>query len=249
MVRQSKVVPFFSIITCTKNSSNYIRTCLESIKSQTFRDFEQIIIDGKSTDQTIGILSKYKLKPFSQSPSGIASAMNAGVKHARGQYLFFLNSDDSFYDADVLKKVHSFLLAHPDLDWVFGNIHETDGVKTIGFPPKRKIFQGMHPNLLKYYNYIPHQATFIKKSVFTQHGLFDESLKSMMDPEYWLRICDATQWGYMPIVVANYLIRPDSQSENISHAEANTREYEIVQSKYLTFLELSLAKLINKILR
>lgn len=249
MVRQQKVAPFFSIITCTKNSSQFIGTCLESIKAQKFSNFEQIIVDGQSTDQTISIVRKYHLKPYSLEPGGIAHAMNEGIRQSSGQYLFFLNSDDSFYTDDVLQCVHDYLINHPSLDWVFGNIHETNGTKTIGFPPRRKILQGKHPNLLKYYNYIPHQSTFINKRVFTKFGLFDEGLKSMMDPEYWLRISQDTKWGYMPITVANYLIRPDSQSEDVSHAKQNTLEYEVVQRKYLNSYERCLAKIINKAIR
>jgi hypothetical protein len=138
---------------------------------------------------------------------------------------------------------------HHSLDWVFGKIHETDGVNTIGFPPKRKIFQGNHRTILKFYNYIPHQASFVKKVVFDKYGLFDESLKSMMDPEYWLRIAPSTTWDYMPIIVANYLIRSDSQSESLSNAKSNTKEYTSVQSKHLNPLELFAAHVINHFLR
>lgn len=249
MVSKKPVTPFFTIITCTRNSAKFIRKCLDSVKSQTFRDFEHVIIDGKSDDQTTAILKKYGLTYISATPSGIANAMNQGVKVARGRYVYFLNSDDSLYNSDVLQDVHDYLINHSELDWVFGNIHETDGEKTIGFPPIRKIFQGAHPNILKFYNYIPHQATFIQKSVFEKYGGFDESLKSMMDPEYWLRISGSTNWGYMPIVVANYLIRPDSQSENLAHARANTKEYEQIQARYLSPLQFALARLINKVIR
>lgn len=175
--------------------------------------------------------------------------MNLGISVAKGKYLYFLNSDDSFYNDDVLQQVHNYLSEHPNLDWVFGHIHETDGVRTIGYPPLRRIFKGSHPTLLKFYNYVPHQATFVKKSVFDKHGYFDEGLSTMMDPEYWLRISSVTNWGYMPVVVANYLIRPDSQSENKNNQQKNTIEYEMIQSKYLSKLELVVAKLINKLLR
>jgi glycosyltransferase involved in cell wall biosynthesis len=249
MVSKKPVTPFFTIITCTRNSSAFIQKCLDSVESQTYQDFEHIIVDGDSTDKTTAILKESDQKFISLPPAGIANAMNAGIKAAHGKYLYFLNSDDSLYDSAVLQDVHDYLINQRELDWVFGNIHETDGKKTIGFPPIRKLFQGAHPNILKFYNYIPHQATFIKKSVFAKYGLFDESLKSMMDPEYWLRISKTTTWGYMPIVVANYLVRSDSQSENIQHIAANTVEYESVQARYLSTIELMLAKLINKILR
>ena len=249
MVQTKSLTPFFSVITCTKDSAKFLVNCLDSVKIQTFRDFEHIIVDGKSVDNTKQILAKYSKKIISSPPRGIANAMNIGLTHAKGKYIYFLNSDDSFYDHSVLQKVHDFLSMHQDLDWVFGNIHETDGVHTVGFPPRWKILQGKHPFFLKFYNYIPHQATFVKKTVFDTYGGFDEKLKSMMDPEFWLRIARVTNWDYMPIIVANYLIRSDSQSENLFHAPSNTAEYELVQSKYLNWLELFFAKHINKILR
>lgn len=249
MVQAKSVIPFFSIITCTRNSEKYLNTCLQSVEAQTYKNYEHIIIEGNSTDDTINILKKYSKNIISTPPKGIANAMNVGLGRAKGKYIYFLNSDDSFYDASVLQKVHDYLFANPNYDWVFGNIHETDGQKTIGYPPKRKIFQGKHPTILKFYNYIPHQGTFVKKAVFGKFGTFDEKLKSMMDPEYWLRIAPHTDWDYMAITVANYLIRPDSQSENLSNAASNTLEYELVQSKYLSTLGLVFAKLINKILR
>lgn len=249
MVSKKPVTPFFTIITCTRNSSKFIRNCVNSVKSQTFKDFEHIIVDGESTDNTGAILKQYGYKYISLPARGIANAMNAGIRAAHGKYIYFLNSDDSLYNPGVLQGVHDYLINNSELDWVFGNIHETDGIKTIGFPPIRKIFQGKHPNILKFYNYIPHQATFVKRSVFKKYGMFNEELKSMMDPEYWLRISGSTKWGYMPIVVANYLIRADSQSENLDNVGSNTAEYERVQSKYLSALEILIAKLINKIVR
>lgn len=249
MPNQLTVTPFFSIITCTKNSAKFLNTCLDSVKAQTFRDFEHIIVDGESTDETLNIVSKYSKNFLSTPPQGIANAMNMGLAKTKGKYIYFLNSDDSFYDASVLQKVHDYLVANKGFDWVFGNIHETDGNKTIGYPPRLKIFQGKHPTMLKFYNYIPHQATFVLKSVFDKFGSFDENLKSMMDPEYWLRISGSTNWDYMPIIVANYLIRPDSQSENPDHTKSNTAEYEMVQRKYLSNLEQILAKLLNKAVR
>ncbi|MBP9669847.1 glycosyltransferase [Candidatus Woesebacteria bacterium] len=249
MVPKNPVAPFFSIITCTRNSAKFIRKCLNSVKSQTFKDFEHIIVDGESTDKTTTILKEHGYKFVSLPAKGIANAMNAGIRVAHGKYIYFLNSDDSLYNREVLQNIHDYLINHSGLDWVFGNIHETDGKKTIGFPPIRKIFQGKHPNILKFYNYIPHQATFVKRSVFEKYGEFDESLKSMMDPEYWLRISGSTAWGYMPVVVANYLVRPDSQSESISNATSNTTEYQAVQAKYLHFIELIIARYINKVLR
>jgi glycosyltransferase involved in cell wall biosynthesis len=75
VVQAKQVIPFFTIITCTKNSAKFINTCLESVKVQTFRDFEHIIVDGDSKDDTLNILKNYTKNIISTPPKGIADAM------------------------------------------------------------------------------------------------------------------------------------------------------------------------------
>lgn len=93
--------PLFSIITCTYNSQKFIKKNLESVKAQIFMDYEQIIIEGQSSDKTVEIVKSFqknnpKIKLFSYPAKGISDAFNKGIKHSKGKYLFFLNSDDSF---------------------------------------------------------------------------------------------------------------------------------------------------------
>lgn len=250
MVSKKSLKPFFSIVTCTRNSAKFLAPCLDSVQSQSFRNFEHIIIDGNSTDATHSILNKFHLHPRAFSARGISAAMNEGIKRAVGEYIYFLHSDDSLYSPSILDQAHQFLVANPRLDWVYGRIHEVDeSGKTVGFPPRLPFFHAPHSNLLKFYNYIPHQGVFMKKTVFDRFGGFDETLKSMMDDELWLRIANQTLWDYVPLIVANYSVRNDSQSESSTNRKSNTHEFESVQGRYLTPLELKLANLINKILR
>lgn len=86
--------PFFSIITCTYNSEKFLQENIDSVKSQTFKDYEHIFIDGYSTDDTNKIINKYILidrrsKIFKYPPKGISNAFNLGIKKSLGKYLFF----------------------------------------------------------------------------------------------------------------------------------------------------------------
>ena len=139
--------PFFSIITCTYNSEKFLEKNLESMKDQTFQYFEQIIIDGESTDNTVKIINEFSrnnsnIRLFSYPPKGISNAFNLGIKHSRGKYIMFLNSDDSLYDKNLLENIHKFLIKNSKLDWTYGkiNVVEENG-KSIGIFPKWKIFK------------------------------------------------------------------------------------------------------------
>jgi len=246
----------FSIITCTYNSERWIRRNIESVQNQIFKDFEHIFIDAFSTDKTLQIINEYygdkqnNFKIFKTNPQGISHAMNEGIKNASGDYLIHLHSDDSFVDEYVLVDVDNFLNGK-NLDWVYGqiNVTEEDG-KSLGIFPVRKIFRQQSKNkignyLLKFFNYIPHQAVFIKKDVFEKNGYFDTSLSSSMDPEMWLRIRKKTKWEFFDRVISNYCLRSTSESANIKNKEKNKKNYLIVQKRYLNFFEQLLAKFVN----
>lgn len=249
---------FFSIITCTYNSEKFIQKNIASVGEQNFKDYEHIFIDGFSSDNTLNNIKEYQnknlnqIKLFQIKAAGISNAMNQGIKHAQGKYLIHLHSDDSFYDKNVLTEVKKFLEINNYPDWIYGkaNIIEENGKKFAIFP-HRKIMQlgnaFLGKNVLKYVNYIPHQATFIKKDCFLKYGLFDESLTSAMDSEMWLRIKNKTKWIFFDRIVCNYTIGASAQSSSKNKQQENINNYQSVQKKYLNYLELNFAKIINYI--
>ena len=246
--------PIFSIITCTYNSEKFIAKNLESVKYQTFKNYEQIIIDGQSKDKTTGIIKKFaendpKIKVYSYPPKGISDAFNKGIEKSRGKYLFFLNSDDFFYDNNVLKDINDFLKENPKTDWIFGkiNVVEEDG-KSIGIFPKWKIFQTSWKYLLKFINFVPHQAVFIKREVFDKIGNFDTSLKTSMDYDFWLRAATKTKWCVYDRLISNYMIRKGSGSSDSDKKNQNLTYLEMVQKRHLNFFEIIPAKIANRII-
>lgn len=96
-INKSKTVPLISYITVVFNRENTLEKCIQSVISQEGADFEYIIVDGGSTDQTLDIIKKYEDKIdyfISEKDYGIYNAMNKGVKLAKGKLICFMNSDD-----------------------------------------------------------------------------------------------------------------------------------------------------------
>ena len=106
--------PKFSIIVPVYNTEKYLKRCLDSIKSQTFKDYEVIIVNDGSTDNSSDIISKYSYKVINQENQGLSMARNNGVKVASGEYLIFLDSDD-YIEKDLLKEINNSLTNNPDL--------------------------------------------------------------------------------------------------------------------------------------
>ena len=106
--------PRFSIIVPVYNTEKYLKRCLDSISKQSFRDYEVIIVNDGSTDNSSNIISKYPYKVINQENQGLSMARNNGVKASMGDYLIFLDSDD-YIEKDLLKEINESLSNNPDL--------------------------------------------------------------------------------------------------------------------------------------
>lgn len=123
--------PSFSIIIPTYNAGNYLEKCLDSIIAQKYTYKEIIIVDGYSTDNTIEIIEAYKKKnPWIiatiQKDKGIYDAMNIGLRIATGDWFYFLGSDDTLYDEQVLHKVSSYIAQHAKSKIFYGDVLTSD---------------------------------------------------------------------------------------------------------------------------
>ncbi len=106
--------PRFSIIVPVYNTEKYLKRCLDSISKQSFTDYEVIIVNDGSTDNSSNIISKYPYKVINQENQGLSMARNNGVKVSSGDYLIFLDSDD-YIEKDLLKEINESLFNNPDL--------------------------------------------------------------------------------------------------------------------------------------
>jgi hypothetical protein len=171
-----------------------------------------------------------------------------GIEKSKGKYLIFLNSDDYFYDKNVLNDVYRYLSDKHDLDWIYGkiNVVEENG-KKVGTFPLKKIFQQANSYLLKFVNFIPHQSVFIKKQVFNYFGNFDSRLKLNMDTDLFLRISPKTKWSFFDRVISNYTLRSSSLSSDRNNKKLALRILDRVQKRYLTQGEQFFAKIVGRL--
>lgn len=247
--------PFFSIITCTYNSGKYVSKNIESVKKQTYKGFEHIFVDGLSKDKTLIFINNYKkqfsskVKLIKRKPKGISNAMNEGVTKVSGEYLVILHSDDSFYSKDTLQKVFEYLKVKGFPDWIYGKINVTEeNGKSIGVFPSRRIYRFLPSAILKYFSIIPHQAVFIRKSVFKKFGNFDETLSSAMDIDLWLRIFNKTKYKFFDEVISNFTVRKDAQSSSLAKKHENDKNILKVEKRYLNGLEMLIFRFVKLII-
>ena len=168
---------FFSIITINFNNSKGLSKTIESVVNQSFENFEYIIIDGASTDESLSVIYKIRqklTKYLSESDCGVYDAMNKGWKLASGNYVLFLNSGDVFADYEVLFNVSK--LIDPTADIVYG-CHLWGSKDGERWNPKKDFkFREIMNNTP-----ISHQATFIKKSQLEKLGGFKTEYKIISD--------------------------------------------------------------------
>jgi len=124
--------PLFSIITVTWNAASVIAPTIQSIQRQTSSDYELLIIDGASTDDTLAIVrqaSIASLRIFSEPDNGLYDAMNKGIAHARGRYLIFLNAGDAFADETVLARLVLLTADNPGV--IYGQTQLVDAQREV----------------------------------------------------------------------------------------------------------------------
>ena len=173
-----------SIITINLNNREGLQKTIESVISQTFRDFEWIVIDGGSTDGSAELIKQYAAHFaywVSESDKGIYNAMNKGIRQAKGEWLQFLNSGDQLYEETTLQKVFA---KEYNADVIYGN---AKGINKNG-----SITDRILPDILAYsYLYggwsISHQASYFKRNLF-DNNLYNERFRIVSDCEYCLNL-------------------------------------------------------------
>lgn len=181
------MTPLFSIITATYSAGATIERTLESIDSQTFTDFEHIIVDGASTDNTLDIAGAHsngRRRLISEPDKGLYDAMNKGMGLTTGRYLIFLNAGDKFHNADTLRTIADAIAANDGPGIVYGqtNIVDNDG-RYLGprhlTAPETLTFKSFANGML-----VCHQAFIARREIA---GYYDMSYRFSADYEWCIR--------------------------------------------------------------
>lgn len=177
--------PFFSIITVVKNDQKNILKTINSIKKQTFKNFEYIIIDGASTDNTLEILNRNKNYNVlvSEKDKGIYYAMNKGLKISRGSVIVYVNSGDLIMK-NSLKIVNSKFKKNKNISFLFGTVlrhYKTSVILKSGFNFKRMLYN---------FDFATSHSTgfFLKKKIYNLIGNYDTRFKCSADYDLYYRL-------------------------------------------------------------
>lgn len=177
-----------SIITVCYNSETTIEDTLKSVLKQTYKDYEYIIVDGKSKDNTLDIIKKYetkfkgRLKWISERDKGLYDAMNKGIKMASGDIVGIINSDDILADKMVFKKIiRTFENRNCDAIYADLVIKDENLDKTV------RVFNAKKGNY-KVGWYPPHPTLYVKKKLYDKYGTYNQKYKIAADYDFMLRI-------------------------------------------------------------
>lgn len=212
--------PLFSIITVTWNAASVIAPTLRSVERQTSTDYEMLIIDGASTDDTLRIVKQASiasLRVFSEPDNGLYDAMNKGISRARGRYLIFLNAGDAFADDTVLARLAVLTTESPGV--IYGQTQLVDkNREVVGkrhlTAPKRLTVDSFLKGMV-----VCHQAFVARRDLVPQYDL---RYRLSADYDWCIRVLEKSPAnayaGRKPII--SYL----SEGMTTRHHRASLRE-------------------------
>ena len=190
-----------SIITVCYNNKYGLEKTIESVKTQTYKEYEFIIVDGASSDGTLDLIAenkRYISTWISEKDNGIYQAMNKGILLAKGEYCLFLNSGDYLANNKVLENIFN---PSSEADIIYGNVFKVK-------PHYRRLIK--YSSTLSLYDFyrtaavIHHQASFIKRELFEKYGLYREDLQINGDWEFFFRtiILQKVKTNYIDRVIS-----------------------------------------------
>jgi len=207
-------MPKVSVIIPTYNRENYICNAIDSVLNQTYRDFEIIISDDGSTDNTKKVLKKYNnsIKYYYQDNGGEASARNFGIKLASGEYIAFLDSDDIWLEQKLEKQMDYIEKTNADLVYCSMFIMEKGIIDYKKKKPANPAISFL--DLLLGGKSITTPTILAKKQCMQNIGLFDETFKLACDYEMWLRFSLVYKIAFINQAFAIYRRHSDNLSIN-----------------------------------
>ncbi len=216
--------PFFSVVLCFYNARNYIEEALSSILSQSFRDFEIILIDDGSTDDSYKIIEKLcledeRIRYFRKENSGLTDSLNFAINLARGEFMVRHDADDisSRHRLETIRKN-----IKPNIDFYFSKTQEFGDSGRI-FPSYRYRY-GFCKSVMKFGNFIAHGSIALRMSV-SKKLLYDTSWKYAQDYELYTRLISL---GYKGLFINEILYHLRVSQGSIS---ANKRDEQLLLCK------------------
>lgn len=187
-----------TIITCTFNSAANLRATLESVKNQSYQNFEHLFIDGGSTDDTLKIIREYYAAPalITGPDKGAYDAFNKGLENASGEIIGFLHSDDTFFDNQALARIAAAFNSH-DIDYYCSRMEIYDHklqtpFAILGAKPHRQTFKDQ----LYSSTYFAHPSYYCRREIIEKVGKFNLKYKVAADIDWLSRLERTTDRFY-----------------------------------------------------
>ncbi|MEW5828710.1 MAG: glycosyltransferase family 2 protein, partial [Chloroflexota bacterium] len=194
-------LPLVSIVTPSFNQAPYLEQTIRSVLGQDYPHIEYLVVDGGSTDGSVGIIGRYADKlawSVSEKDSGQADAINKGLRHARGEIVAWLNSDDVYQPGAVARAVAAFE-RNPDAGLVYGDLLSID---SDGQPFNLQTFKPYTLTDLMAFDIIGQPSVFMRREVLEQAGELDPSYHFLLDHHLWIRMASLAPMVYVPETLA-----------------------------------------------
>lgn len=224
----------FSIIMASYNQNKFVEQAIESVLNQTYKNFELIIIDGKSTDGTIDIINKYNnhknIKIIIESDKGMYHARNKGLLIASGDIIGFLNTDD-FYESTALANIAASFKSNENISLIYGITHIINSKGNIinkgGVEAYNKDYRIVNNRAL------PDPSTFFSRKDLSLIGLYDLSFKIVADWDFWQKAMILNlNIQNVENHIANYRVYDEALSYNPKFEQLRFLERKRLYKKY-----------------
>jgi glycosyltransferase involved in cell wall biosynthesis len=219
--------PRVSVVIPTYNYGHLLEQSLESVFAQTYKDYEVILVDDGSTDDTPGIAARYegRIRYFRKENGGPSSARNEGIRQARGPLIAFLDSDDLWLPHKLAVQT-AFADAHPEYGLVYCDLQHVEHDRVIHHSYLHGRGYTCTGSGWKYVDLLREGFVFtptvlVRKECFSAAGMHDEGLRTCQDLDMWLRIAKLYPFGFIdePLVVRQY--HGDNSTTNAERYHAN----------------------------
>ena len=210
-------MPKISIIIPTYNRARYVCEAVDSVFAQTYKDYEIIIIDDGSTDNTRETLKKYgdRIQYIYQKNMGPPAAMNTGVRRAKGEYYVILGDDDALMP-DMLERQVEVMDRNPDVAFVCGGVHFMDGSGQIYKTSRDGRHREKTFKSLLFDNFVWHLTAVVRRKVSEEMGHFDENLATTHDHDLWIRMAIKYRFEYTDAPLAKFRRHPGNYSKGLN---------------------------------
>jgi glycosyltransferase involved in cell wall biosynthesis len=211
-------MPRVSVVTPVYNGAKFIANNIRSIQAQTYRDFEHIIVDDCSTDNTVEIIRQFPAVRLIQLDrnGGPARALNHGYRAASGEYFAWVSADDG-YLPHYLERAVAYLDSHPEAVCVHAAHYFVDVEGNILMERCFQNIDPLRPNDVLMRNPVNGSSTMFRRHVYEQLGGFNEELIGTPDSNMWIRMCGVGRVGYIPQVSTFCTRHPGQDSRVRSH--------------------------------